>query len=188
MGLWMGCASRSQVVVPPGPVVAGAGPAATAAGTPSPGMSVETEDRNRDGKPDKWTECAIAGGLKRCEKLDLDFDGKVDVVRQYDERGAIASEKRDLDYDGRIDDERIFNAGVLTEERSGFGFDGKFHHRVFYENGKKTREEIDLDQDGRVDEWRYFDDDGRLVRVGMDTDHDGQPDQFKRATATGDGM
>lgn len=173
MGLWMACGPRVKPAIraPMGP------------GETSPkdlrGMAVNIEDRNHDGKPDKWTECSLAGGLKRCEKLDLDYDGKVDVLREYDDAGLLTVERRDLDYDGRIDDERTFTDGVITEERSGFGFDGKWHHWTFFENGKKVREEVDINQDGRVDEWRYFEND-KLVRIGTDSDGDGLPDSFRR--------
>ena len=172
-GLWMGCGPRTKPIT-----TAPLGPGESAP-KDMHGMVVDTEDRNHDGKPDKWTECSLAGGLKRCEKLDLDYDGKVDVLREYDDQGNLALERRDLDYDGRIDDERIFKAGVLVEEHVGFGFDGKFHRTVFYENGKKVREEIDTNQDGKIDEWRYFEND-KLVRIGTDLDHDGIPETFRR--------
>ena len=142
---------------------------------PKPEAGVR-EDRNRDGRSDVWFEKADAGIRK---KIDLDYDGRVDLIQLVDDDGRALREERDLDYDGRVDHVVVFEAGLPTVEETGFGFDGRFHHRIYFESGKRVREEIDVDQDGRIDEWRYFENE-KLVRVGEDLDHDGKPETFRR--------
>ena len=174
-------------------VISGCAPAGKSGGT-SPGKSggsargsaraVKTvvpgearEDRNRDGKPDVWI--AKSAGGTSTQTIDLDYDGDVDLTREYDADGKVRVEARDLDYDGRIDFVTRFEKGLPVLQETGFGFDGAFHQKTFFEAGRRVREEVDIDQDGKVDEWRWFEDE-KLVRVGEDKDRDGQPETFRR--------
>ncbi len=166
-------------------ISAGCAPAGKSGGTSRTGPGATKvvvpgearEDRNRDGKPDVWI--AKSAGGTSTQSIDLDYDGDVDLTREYDADGKLRIENRDLDYDGRIDFVTRFEKGVTVLQETGFGFDGKFHQKTFFEAGRRVREEVDIDQDGKVDEWRWFEDE-KLVRVGEDKDRDGQPETFRR--------
>ena len=85
--------------------------------------------------------------------VDLNGDGRPDLVTYTDARGTIVRDEQDFNHDGVMDDFR------------------------YYEKGKLVREEIDTDFDGRIDLWVYLAADGRSVlRYERDTDGDGKPD------------
>src|SRR3954469_5894901 len=65
-------------------------------------------DLNGDKKPDVWTYTIEAKGAdgKPYEKLvrkelDINWDGKVDISRNYDDHEQIEREALDLDFDGK---------------------------------------------------------------------------------------
>jgi hypothetical protein len=47
------------------------------------------------------------------------------------------------------------------------------------------RSRIDRDEDGTVDRWEYYDDEGRLAKVGFSRHDDGKPDAWAFAGADG---
>src|SRR5688572_17050759 len=74
------------------------------------GKNVVTGDTNLDKKPDVWKffKSADIGGTRTdvlvCKQVDLNHDGKIDLVNYYDDRGALMEmEEADLDLDGRFD-------------------------------------------------------------------------------------
>lgn len=177
--------TRSSLLLLFALAISGCAPAGKSGGTSRPGPGAgkpvvpgeAREDRNRDGKPDVWI--AKSAGGTSTQTIDLDYDGDVDVTREYDAEGTLRREDRDLDYDGRIDFVTRYEKGLPVLQETGFGFDGTFHQKTFFEAGRRVREEVDIDQDGKVDEWRWFEDE-KLVRLGEDKDRDGQPETFRR--------
>ena len=87
-----------------------------------------------------------------CREVDLNFDGKMDLFRYYDERGVPRQEEIDLDKDGRLD--------IVT---------------YFDERGKIIRQEFDTNYDNKADVWRYFKGD-KVERIARDIDYNGKPD------------
>ncbi|HEY6476838.1 MAG TPA: hypothetical protein VI456_09680, partial [Polyangia bacterium] len=87
------------------------------------GKNVITADTNLDQKPDVWKfyQSVDVGGQKTevltCKEVDLNHDGKLDLVYYYDEKGIVSMDEADTD------------------------FDGKFDMTVYYAGGKKVREE-----------------------------------------------
>jgi hypothetical protein len=125
------------------------------------GKQVVTADTDGDRKPDVWKvfQTVQQNGQQvqvlACKRVDLNHDGKIDIVYYYDDKGSQATlEEFDLD------------------------FDGKFDMTVYYVNGKKVREEIDTNYDQRPDVWKYFEDE-KLVRQERDTNNDGKVDEWQ---------
>jgi hypothetical protein len=126
------------------------------------GKNVVTADTNLDQKPDVWKfyQAVDMGGQKTevltCKEVDLNHDGKIDLVYYYDEKGIVSMDEADTD------------------------FDGKFDMTVYYGGGKKVREEFDTNFDGKPDVWKYFEDE-KLVRQERDTNGDGTVNKWDRA-------
>ena len=102
------------------------------------GKQVVSADTNGDGKPDvvKLYTVVEQGGQKvqqmTCRQVDLNHDGKMDIIYSYGPGGMLMTEDFDLD------------------------FDGKFDERVYYQDGKKVRMERDMDGDGRPDYVEFY--------------------------------
>src|SRR5947209_2873634 len=80
-------------------------------------------DLNHDGKPDVWdyTITSVGPDGKESEhlarkELDLNFDGKVDLVRFYNEKGEIEKELFDLDFDGKVDQANYYESNRLVRK------------------------------------------------------------------------
>ncbi len=143
-------------------------------------------DLNKDKKPDVWTYTVVdktADGkeydrLVRKE-LDINWDGRVDISRTYDDREQIALEKLDLDFDGKVDQSNFFEKGVRVRAERDLASVGKTTEWVFYEKGKIVRKERDTNSDGKVDYWEYWEGD-QVDRVGEDLDGDGNVDKWTK--------
>ncbi len=143
-------------------------------------------DLNGDKRPDVWT-FTVPGKtpdgkdydrISRKE-LDLNWDGKVDVARAYDEKEQIVKEALDLDFDGKIDQVNFYEKGVIVRKESDLSSSGKPSLWKFYEKGKLVRKERDTNGDGRVDYWEYWEGD-QVDRVGEDLDGDGNVDKWTK--------
>jgi hypothetical protein len=102
------------------------------------GPRVTTEDRNGDGRPDVWRQYDDRGAPAEVG-IDTNFDGRSDV-QEYYEHGTLIRRESDRNFDDRVD---------LVEE-----FDAATHERV--------RSIVDLDYDGTADLLVLFQD-GRPV-------------------------
>ena len=143
-------------------------------------------DLNGDKHPDVWAFTVPAktpegkdfDRLSRKE-LDLNWDGKVDVARTYDEKEQIVKESLDLDFDGKVDQVNYYEKGVVVRKESDLSSAGKPSLWKFYEKGKLVRKERDTNGDGRVDYWEYWEGD-QVDRVGEDLDGDGNVDKWTK--------
>ena len=148
----------------------------------------ERYDLNGDGKPDLEKVYSLSKDADGQEvktlvekRLDLDHNGRFDMISRYDEGERLVSESVDLDFDGTFDGERKYENGLLVEEQLSPGFDGNTGvWRYFGENGELVRKARDTNSNGRPDTWEYFAE-GRIVRYGFDRDGDGQPEYFEDA-------
>jgi hypothetical protein len=166
-------------------------PGATAGGRPmrqarGEGEKVTEYDLNKDGKPDVWsitTEGMDPEGRKVerlvRKELDINWDGKVDIVRLYDEREQVQSELLDLDFDGRVDQQNFYEKGVIVRKERDLDYDGKPDMWIFFEGGRIVRKERDTNADGRVDYWEYWEND-QVDRIGEDLDGDGTVDRWTK--------
>jgi len=148
---------------------------------------IEIYDLNGDGKPDVWKYYVIRGGddvppeqrqrLLARHELDLDFDGRVDVRRYFNELGMVVREEMDLDFDGQVDAVDYYSDGVLYRRDLAMDFAGRPSIIKFYNDGQLSRKERDTSGDGRMDTIEYYRE-GRLVRIGEDRDGDGKPNVY----------
>lgn len=143
-------------------------------------------DLNGDKKPDVWTYTVPAktpegkdfDRLVRKE-LDINWDGKVDIARNYDQKEQIEREALDLDFDGKVDQVNFYEKGVIVRKESDLASGGKPTLWRFYEKGKLVRKERDTNGDGKVDYWEYWEGD-QVDRVGEDLDGDGNVDKWTK--------
>jgi antitoxin component YwqK of YwqJK toxin-antitoxin module len=165
------------------------------------GADAITYDRNRcaakdhrvvrlttreDGKPDIWkfyTKVVEAGttlDVLVCKQVDINHDGKVDVVTYYDKEGRVAKEEIDLDFDGKFDETVYYEVGKVVRKEYDRNGDGKIDTWAYFENEKLVRIERDSKFRGKIDTWEYYEA-GRLERVGYDTTGSGRVDRWERA-------
>ena len=102
----------------------------------------------------------------------------MDVWEWFDAEGNGGKRVVDLDFDGKADVVLHFEKTQLVRKEMAFGFDGKPHVVAYYERGKLTRKEEDDNGDGKVDTWKYWEA-GELDRVGVGTDGDGKVDRWE---------
>jgi hypothetical protein len=117
-------------------------------------------DLNKDKKSDVWTYTVVAKNaegkdIDRLARKDLDinWDGKVDIARQYDEKEQISREALDLDFDGKVDEVIFYEKGLVVRKERDLSSGGKPSLWVFYEKGLIVRKERDTNADGNVDKW-----------------------------------
>jgi len=151
------------------------------------GKQIVTADTNLDKKPDVWKFFTTVqqGGqsvsVLSCKQVDLNHDGKIDVVQYYDENGnQMTLEEADLDFDGQFDVTIYYVNGKKVRKEEDTNLDKKPDVWTFYEDDKIVRIERDTDYNGKVDEWQYYEG-GKLDRIGYDTTGTGRLDRWDRA-------
>lgn len=166
---------------------------------------IETLDLNGDGVPNIYH--AFEGDRRVCSEFDLNFDGKIDIVRFYDtDQVRPIREEYDYDFDGLIDEVLIYEDGLLVRKELDTNFDHKIdtwllchNGRVLiaerdrrlmgrpdvferYEEGLLTEARYDDDLDGVIDRTETYQG-GRLIEIAIDRDGDGTIDERTRIRA-----
>jgi len=143
-------------------------------------------DLNGDKKPDVWTYTVVVKGedgkdVERVSRkeLDINWDGKVDISRNYDDREQVAREALDLDFDGKVDQVNYYEKGVIIRKELDLSAAGRPSEFKYYEKGKLVRKERDTNGDGKIDYWEYWEGD-QVDRVGEDLDGDGNVDKWTK--------
>lgn len=143
-------------------------------------------DLNADKKADVWTFTATAKGpdgkdVDRVvrKELDINWDGRVDISRTYDEKEQISREALDLDFDGKVDQVNYYEKGIIVRKERDLSSAGKPSLWIYYEKGKVVRKERDTNGDGKVDYWEYWEAD-QVDRIGEDLDGDGNVDKWTK--------
>lgn len=136
-------------------------------------------DLNKDGKPDayQFTRVIDEQPVVVRKEVDINFDGKIDLVRDLSDKGELVDERLDNDFDGKIDLVVFFERGAIVRKEYDTNFDAKVDVWRFFDKGAMLREEADLDYNGQVDYWEYFEG-GKLDRVGIDRNGDGNVDEW----------
>ncbi|RJO71540.1 MAG: hypothetical protein C4523_04215 [Myxococcales bacterium] len=200
---WAGCAEKGQEAASrdlsaysevaqaePG---ADAGTASGSAGETTPGTSASGSeyitkqfDLNFDQVPDVYKYYVLEpdpdkGGKRHRlvkRELDLNGDGRIDVITVYSPQGEIENESFDLDFDGRIDLVDHYVKGQVVQKSVDLAFDERPDMFKYYAKGALLRREKDRNNDGRIDYWEYYEN-GQLDRIGADLDGDGKVDSWK---------
>lgn len=113
------------------------------------------------------------------KEMDLNWDGRIDISRTYTDDEQVESEKIDFDFDGKVDQTNFYEKGLIVRKERDIGYTGRPNTWIFYEKGKIVRKERDADGDGRVDYWEYWEND-QIDRIGEDLDGDGNVDRWTR--------
>ena len=147
---------------------------------------VSEYDLNGDKRADVWTYTVAgkSGDGKDIDKLsrkelDINYDGKVDISRNYDEREQISREAMDLDFDGKVDQVNYYEKGTIVRKERDLSSAGKPSLYLFYEKGKLVRKERDNNNDGKIDNWEYWEGE-QVDRIGEDLDGDGNVDKWTK--------
>jgi len=139
--------------------------------------AAKTEDRNRDGRPDRWVYTEADGG--RRELLDENADGRADLVRRFDAENRLLSTEEDLDFDGRYEVTTQYRDGERTRRFEDTDADGRPDRWTFFANGEVRSIEEDRDGDGFRDLISSYTN-GELEEQQEDRNGDGQPDRLER--------
>lgn len=110
-------------------------------------------------------------------ELDLNGDGRIDLVRLYDEDGKLKSDEVDSDFDGTFDRILYYRDAHITRREIDADQDGRFEEVRQYIKGALFRVERDTTGDGKPDFWMFFKE-GVLERAGIDVDGDGIIDEW----------
>ena len=118
-------------------------------------------------------------------ELDTNFDGKVDSTTWFDDDGQRTKEVCDLDFDGKPDVINDYEHGVIVRKELFETHREKPDATVYFEGGKKVRVERDTHGNGKIDTWEYYEG-GKLSRIGEDVDGDGLVDRWIKAKSDED--
>jgi hypothetical protein len=149
------------------------------------GLERRDLDLNKDGRPDAYQFAVVEGDNTRVvrKEADVNFDGKIDVVRNLDNKGELVEERIDTDFDGKIDIVIAFQQGLIVKKTYDTNFDNKIDLWRTFEKGVIVKEEADLNYDGAVDFWEYYEG-GVLDRIGIDRNGDGNVDEWQAKDAS----
>ena len=143
-------------------------------------------DLNHDGTPDVFSSSITVKGEDGKEvqrtvrkELDLNYDGKIDITKFYDDSEQVDKEAYDLDFDGKVDQVNFYVKGVCVRKERDLNYDGKADLWLFLEKNHIVRKERDNNGDGKVDYWEYWEND-QVDRVGEDLDGDGTVDRWMK--------
>jgi|GEM_PF-3595545 len=120
-------------------------------------LSRVESDFNGDGRVDFIESYDPSGNWVQIEKSDLDGDGRFDVTyisawNATRKETRISEQQFDTNYDGSLDLWKEFDArGRLTLRRLDRDFDGRADYWEYYDNGQVVRIEQDLNGDGSPD-------------------------------------
>jgi hypothetical protein len=115
-----------------------------------------------------------------CREMDLNHDGRKDIVRFYNDEGRPLREMADGDFDGQIDGITFFEDGRVVRQELDRNHDGRPDETRHYARGQLLRVERDDNGDGQVDVWEHWNE-GNLLRIGYDVDGDQVADFWHRA-------
>ena len=152
------------------------------------GLLMRPFDTNGDGnsdvvkyfteKPDPDDPSDLVRTLTRLE-MDLNYDGLINVRREYDQLGKLDSEYNDSDLDGRFDSISRFEGKELISKSILEPGSGKTRETRYYAANELIRVERDTTGDSRVDYWEYYER-GILERIGRDFNADGRADSWQK--------
>lgn len=131
-------------------------------------------DHNGDGILDeKWIESVSGAGVRY--EADRNLDGKVDVIGQYNKRGAMESTESDDDFDNAFETKTQYKDGNLSESDVDTDADG-FHDLVIHDtHGIPLSQEYVSPINGKILKIDHFKL-GKLVSAEVDTNQDGTLD------------
>ncbi len=140
---------------------------------PVSAATTTTEDRNHDGRPDRWVERDARGRLAYVRD-DRNHDGAPDRTEIYVE-GRLNRIDYDSDGDGRYDTvDQVNPEGVVVMILTDRNWNTLPERWVQLNARRQVASEwIDANEDSTPERYRSFDPAGRLTEEGVDDDGDG---------------
>jgi hypothetical protein len=156
-------------------------------GVKGPGIKLDKGDMNGDGKTDVWKYTKDIAGNSPGEintiivkkEADLNFDGRKDVLIEFDELERMTREVFDFDFDGIIDQENHYQDNKIKEKWIYSPTSQKVFIWKYFENGALSKVKQDSNGDGLADNCEDWFKGQRLIRKGRDTTKDGECDEWK---------
>ncbi len=151
---------------------------------------IEKGDVSGDGKPDVWgyyKEIPDPANPKVVTKVlvkkeaDLNFDGRKDILREFDDEGILRREEADLDFDGNLDEIVVYDKGVLKEKHVFRSGSSRPFIWKYFEEGKMNRMDRDDNGDGRPDYCELWYAGEKISKRGWDKDGNGECDYWENA-------
>ena len=152
------------------------------------GWEIRQFDLNRDEQADVFkfftrgpdpSKSGQETDLLMRKEVDLNHDGRVDVIQLFDLAQQLVEEHTDLDFDGRNDEIAHYHDGVILRREIDLNYDGRSDIIKKYTGGTLTLIESDRSGDGRTDTWEYFEN-GSIDRIGTDSNGDGVVDEWEQ--------
>jgi len=112
-------------------------------------------------------------------ELDVNSDGKINVVRHYAQNRKLDREEIDQDLDGKIDIVSYYDGGEMAKKEILKRDSQKVETTRYYARGSILRVERDTNNDGKVDYWEFYEG-GVLDRIGRDFNADGRADSWQK--------
>ena len=151
------------------------------------GLIVRTYDHDNDGLaevtryveevPDPDFPDEIVERLKKME-IDVNSDGRINVVRSYTLTGKLEQERLDQDLDGVVDVISYYDRGALSKKEVLKPQSEQVDYTRYYAKDTLLRVERDTTGDGKVDYWEFYEQ-GVLTRIGRDFNADGRADSWQ---------
>lgn len=105
------------------------------------------------------------------QSFDLNRDKKIDLVKKF-EKGKMVRTEMDLDYDGMVDVVSEYDV-ANGELKKKIQADGATNIWKYYFQNELRKKEVDRNSDGRPDMWVYFRN-GKVLRTEIDQNFDGR--------------
>lgn len=137
------------------------------------GERVTAEDRDHDGRPDRWVERDAANRIAKVRE-DRNHDGFPERTEIYVD-GRLNRIDYDSDGDGRYDStDQVGVDGAVLMTMTDRNWNSIPERWVQYNARHQVASEwIDADEDSTPERYRSFDSAGRLTEEGVDDDGDG---------------
>ena len=160
---------------------------------------IEPFDVNQDGEADMWKiykEITVSDEIRRVflrREIDLNFDGKLNYIKFYSEKGNIEKEYLDRDLDGIFDDIRFYEKNVVKKieiyksnplEKDNLTLRKKINpFKVYnYRRGTLKRVTLDTRKSPKEDIFLFYKK-NKLEQIGIDYDDDLKIDERVKAKA-----
>jgi hypothetical protein len=103
--------------------------------------------------------------------FDINRDGKIDLVKHF-EKGKLVKTEIDLDYDGYVDVVSEYDP-VTGDLKKKIQADGSTNIWKYYFKNELRKKEVDRNSDGKPDMWVYYRN-GKVIRTEVDKDFTGK--------------
>ena len=140
----------------------------------NPNQVLEKMDSRGKGEPDIFIVYDKSDdGTKHLamQLFDLNRDGNIDLVKHFD-KGRLVKTEADLDYDGFVDVVSEYDpvSGDLKKKTQA---DGETNIWKYYVKNELRRKEIDRNSDGKPDMWVYYRN-NRILKTEIDEKFNGK--------------